>query len=264
MPSLRKWLALALVYVTLLSLATAPSLCARSIVPPDSIGAWGFCEGTVLERGEIRFALGGSTHVARWTMQYLTTDGLQGAAERSGKFFADELVPVEFRATNADYESSGFDRGHLCPAADFHGEANEACFSLAVMAPQKHSLNAGLWKTLEREIREKVARSEVRARAWVITVPLYLPDARGQVRYQVIGPHHIAVPTHFGKAALFMYGMQRSPSRLEAWIIPHDVEHGKLTDDFRVSVDQLEAAAGLDFWPKLDAELQTTLEEKDI
>ena len=53
-----------------------------------------------------------------WVGWRLTADHVSGPYLRKGiKFHEDEEVP-EPRATDADYRSSGYDRGHMCPSGD--------------------------------------------------------------------------------------------------------------------------------------------------
>jgi endonuclease G len=62
---------------------------------------------------------------------------------------------------NDDYLNSGYDRGHMCPAADNLCESKEILnetFYFTNIAPQQHVLNAGDWLTLEdysRDLAEK-------------------------------------------------------------------------------------------------------------
>jgi endonuclease G len=76
--------------------------------------------------------------------------------KRSDRFVPDPLLPNETNLSNY-YKGSGFDRGHMSPAAD------NLCNGLVVMSesfyfsnmsPQYHSLNAGDWKSLETFTRE--------------------------------------------------------------------------------------------------------------
>jgi endonuclease G, mitochondrial len=69
------------------------------------------------------------------------------------KFHEDQRASC---TTLESYRHSGFDRGHLTPAADMkYSEDSEFdCFSLANMCPQKHSFNAGIWESLEKKVRE--------------------------------------------------------------------------------------------------------------
>lgn len=58
-----------------------------------------------------------------------------------------------------DYVGSGFDRGHMMPAADNlcqTQEIQDECFYFSNISAQFHSLNAGDWKSLETFIREEV------------------------------------------------------------------------------------------------------------
>jgi len=76
---------------------------------------------------------------------------------RKDAFQPDPLLPKETDLAN-DYKNSGFDRGHMMPAAENQCQTpkvQEECFYFSNMAAQYHSLNAGDWKsveTLEREL----------------------------------------------------------------------------------------------------------------
>jgi endonuclease G len=76
---------------------------------------------------------------------------------RKDNFKPDPLLPNETNLAN-DYKGSGFDRGHMMPAADNLCQTplvQDECFYFSNMAAQYHSLNAGDWKgveTLERQL----------------------------------------------------------------------------------------------------------------
>jgi endonuclease G len=67
-----------------------------------------------------------------------------------------------------DYVGSGFDRGHMMPAADNlcqTQQVQDECFYFSNMAAQYHSLNAGDWKSLETYVREESKKSDS-VRVW--------------------------------------------------------------------------------------------------
>jgi endonuclease G len=70
---------------------------------------------------------------------------------RIDKFTPDPLLR-EFTNLQDSYTKSGFDRGHMSPAADNQCSGKlvlEESFYFSNMSPQYHSLNAGDWKSLE-------------------------------------------------------------------------------------------------------------------
>jgi endonuclease G, mitochondrial len=74
---------------------------------------------------------------------------------RKDNFKPDPLLPAETNL-GADYLKSGYDRGHVSPAADnlcMTSEIQDECFYFSNMIPQTHTLNAGIWKTLEVHTR---------------------------------------------------------------------------------------------------------------
>jgi endonuclease G len=75
---------------------------------------------------------------------------------RSDKFLPDPLLK-EHTNLQESYTKSGFDRGHMSPAADNQCSGTDVLnqsFYFSNMSPQYHSLNAGDWKKLEMETRE--------------------------------------------------------------------------------------------------------------
>lgn len=68
----------------------------------------------------------------------------------------------------ADYVGSGYDRGHMSPAASNQCQTVDVqveCFYMSNMAAQTHRLNAGDWKSLEVLTRE-IATKEDSVHIW--------------------------------------------------------------------------------------------------
>lgn len=75
---------------------------------------------------------------------------------RKDKFKPDPQLPKESDIAG-DYVKSGYDRGHVMPAADNlcqTQEVSDECFYFTNMIPQTHRLNAGDWKRLETQSRK--------------------------------------------------------------------------------------------------------------
>lgn len=109
--------------------------------------------------------------------------------------FASDINAAGCVATHDDYKNSGYDRGHLCPAADRSSMigAMRQTFSTANIAPQTPALNRGAWLATERWCRDAAVIFDS---VCVLAVPLWLD--RDTIR---IGVHGIAVPHAFFKVA---------------------------------------------------------------
>jgi len=225
----------------------------------DSLAKYGFPEGTVLRQGPFALAFDGRTRCPRWTLELLTTATIGTPTDRADDFRPDTRIPREFRALLDDYRGSGLDRGHLAAAGNY-GDVDDksATFLLSNMMPQNSALNQGLWRRLEKTIRDQAAEPGVSC--WVATCPLWIPtDGRDVLVAHVIGTTRIIVPTHCGKTTLTVRAVD-SPE-LRAWIVPNKDPHDlRQLDRYLVTVDQLETAAGLDFWSGLADDLEEKLE----
>lgn len=112
--------------------------------------------------------------------------------EPSFRFKADKATPKP-RVTSALYTRSGFQRGHMCPAADRSAsrEAMRSTFVMSNVCPQTSSLNTGAWKSIEN-LERKIALAT--GRCSVHAAPLFFPQDTTW-----IGGHRVAVPHAFVK-----------------------------------------------------------------
>jgi endonuclease G len=93
--------------------------------------------------------------LVEWTITKAMV-GCPTPLKRKDNFKPDPQLPLETNLLN-DYVKSGFDRGHLMPAADNlcqTPQVQDESFYFSNMAAQYHSLNAGDWKGVETLSRD--------------------------------------------------------------------------------------------------------------
>ena len=102
------------------------------------------------------------TKIPNWVAWELTKARTEGTVSRSDDFQPDPDVKKGSTAEDSDYRGSGYDRGHMCPAADnkYSEQAMTECFYFSNMCPQLHSLNGGDWKELEEKCRKWARKYE--------------------------------------------------------------------------------------------------------
>ena len=189
----------------------------------------------------------GRTRHASWVYEKLTSASLEGQADRSEcDFMEDPLIPKPLRATKEDYRGSGYDRGHLCPAADqrISPTSMRDTFYLSNISPQHPLLNRKYWLKVEKYVRELAKGFDV---VHVITGPLFLPqegkDGKRYIQYEVIGKSDIAVPTHYFK---ILYAQKGKKQHTEAFIIPNEpISQDSPLSRFAVTLSAVEKATGL-------------------
>ncbi len=189
-------------------------------------------------------------HVPNYVAWELTGTEAQGKEPRNSKFRADE--DVAGCPTIEDYRNSGFDRGHMAPAADMKWSKQAMLDShyLTNMCPQDHSLNSGRWSTLEDKCRQWAIRDS----ALVIIAGPVLSD----IITRTIGSSHISVPERFFKVILSPYS---TPPRAIGFIMAN----AKISDGIEsmaISVDQVEEITGYDFFAALPDEIEEQIESQ--
>jgi endonuclease G len=188
--------------------------------------------------------------LARWVGYELTSDELKGTVARTNSFRRDPKVSTG-SAHARDYTHSGFDRGHLAPAADFKwsDSAMRATFYMSNIAPQKPGFNRGIWKRLENQVR-RWARHE-----GIITV-ITGPVLEGTMKR--LGTNRVAVPPMFYKVILDRSGPE---VKTIGFILPSESSKASLSS-FAVSVDHVETTTGIDFFAFLPDDYEDELEKQ--
>lgn len=195
-----------------------------------------------------------------WVIEHLTPEKLkvrEKASRDRSKFKEDEAIHEYFRATNADFLRSGFDRGHMAAAGNHKIGQDELdqTFALSNVSPQVPEFNQGAWERLESYVRFRALRAK---NLYVVTGPLYLPmkasDGQLYVTYRVLGKNHVSVPSHYFK--VFLVETQDDNLELEAFMMPNDPKMDKETkiNNFRIPIDRLdvlERASGVIFFDQL-------------
>ncbi len=184
-----------------------------------------------------------------WVVYRMTEDeAVTKAAKRNDNFREDPQVPTG-SATLADYRRSGYDRGHLAPAADmaFSVQTMKDSFYMSNMSPQKPQFNRGIWKELEAQIRHfAIVEKDI----YVVTGPV-LPETKSVT----IGASKVTVPAYYYKV---VYDLT-PPEKMIGFLLPNEGSSKRL-EEFAVTVDTVEKTTGLDFFKAVPQPKQEQLE----
>ena len=172
--------------------------------------------------------------------------------KRPEGFFVDTRTAA--RVEPGDYTSSGYDRGHMAPnfaiGTRYGAEAQEETFKMSNVCPQRHRLNAGLWKDLELKVADNYTGRF--GQVWVIDGPIFGPlDRTPKLHGKVPVPE-----------AFYMIILQQHEGgiRAEGFIMDQDVPATGALDPYVVSIREIERRTGLEFFPKLGQNAQELLE----
>ena len=185
-----------------------------------------------------------ATKVSEYVVEKVTRVSIKGTAPRKDEFREDPEVPVQFRATLKDYTGSGYDRGHMAPAADFYysTQAMSESFLLTNMMPQIPGNNRGIWKYTEEYTR---SWAEAFGEIYVITGTIYDQNPKA------IG-NKVLVPS-------FLYKIVIVPSNNTAISFLYPNEKLPVDDlpKYITTIANIEQFTGLQIMPKLPANLQS-------
>ena len=124
--------------------------------------------------------------------------------------------PRVMESNNADdYGKSGFDRGHMAPAADFNFSraALSETYRFTNICPQLPTLNRGEWAQIEHEVRNLAKDGEVHV--------LTFPDFK-EATTNMMG--RVRIPDGFYKVAWGSFGVK-------IWYVRQDVPIQEKQDD---------------------------------
>jgi endonuclease G len=205
---------------------------------------------------------------AVWVSYKLTRHELsQKVARRKDNFRKDTEI-ISGSATKEDYAGSGYDRGHLAPAGDmtWSAQAMSESFLLSNITPQVPSVNRGIWRKLENQVRAwAVEYTEV----YVITGPILKPNLFaicGHLRDSdspglKIGTNQVEVPRGYYKIIVDFFGPE---IKAIAFMVPNRTPGTShlfySLKSYATSIDTIEALTNIDFLNKLPENVQEGLE----
>ena len=230
-------------------------------------------DSKILKRTAYITSYNNSTRNPNWVAWHLTREHTEGVHSRKGvpyydnngmaigisafsleivrgNYFVDMQVPAP-RQEHSDWRDrpAGIDHGHLCPAADCkwdEGAMNQS-FLLTNMCPQNHGLNGGDWVMLEKKCRSWAKRF---GDIYIVAGPIFYNGVKAS-----FGKNKIAIPDAFFKVVLCLHG---TPKAL-GFIFPNEDSKHDL-DYYVVTVDEVEAITGLDFFSSLDDKVENAVE----
>ena len=192
------------------------------------------------------------TLIPNWVAYELTDVEVDGQFPRKGQFGMDFSFKGR-QAMREDYSNSGWDKGHMCPAADsrWHWKAMQESFYMSNMCPQNRSLNSGSWQELEEFCRTWV---EKEGTLYIVCGPI----VKGK-KYKTIGKNsekQIVVPDSFFKVLL---SMKNNTPLAIGFIYENKAGKQPMKKQAR-SVDEVERITGIDFFPALSDSIEKQIE----
>lgn len=203
----------------------------------------------ILERTGYVASYNKTNLLPNWVAWHLTAERTEGSAKRSGVDFAEDTEVPEPRATDWDYYNSGYDRGHMCPAADnkWSKKAMEESFLFTNMCPQNGNLNRGDWNEMEMACRKWAKKY---GDLYIVCGPILYKG-----KHKTIGKNKVVVPEAFFKVVL-----RTGDDPQAIGFIYKNTSGNRPKDSYVNTVDEVERITGIDFFPSLTDDVEKKVE----
>ena len=209
------------------------------------------------------FQMGGKTYrnysfgwsqkdrVALWVAYPLCKFYTNGSAGRTNAWALDPLLGENSAAPFGGYAGS-YARGHQLPSADRQccDEANEQTFYGTNMTPQLNEHNEGIWADLEGKVRGWANASDT---TYVVTGVTVSSSSRKE---EDSNGNSVTIPDAYFKAVLkYSKSSTLGTWNAAAFYLEHKAYSGGISKSHSMSIDELEAITGIDFFVNLPAKI---------
>lgn len=212
----------------------------------------------LMEKTQYALSYDNTTSRPNWVSWQLNSAWV-GNVARQEDFRSDESLPAAWYHVDAnDFDNSGYDRGHMCPSGDRTATEsdNSETFLMTNMIAQAPDNNQGPWADLENYCRGLVAEGD----------ELFIISG-GYGSNGTVASGHVSVPTRTWKIIVVLnepsggFASVTSATRVIAVDMPNvNGIRNANWKNYRVSVDQLEAATGYDFMSNVSTSIQSSIE----
>ena len=211
----------------------------------------------ILKRTAYTASYNQKTRNPNWVGWVLTAEHTDGPYERKGiKFEEDEEVPTP-RARYSDIRESecGYQRGHLCPAADnkWSFKTQKEAFLMTNICPQNGDLNQRDWKYLEQDCREWALKY---GKIYIVAGPIF-----NKKRPKTVGENKVAVPDAFFKVVLMVLESGGKDAKAAGFVYDNKEGHHPASH-YQKTIDEVERMTHLDFFHQLDDQIENDIESR--
>lgn len=187
--------------------------------------------------------------ISNWVAYKMNAQRLETIVERQDNYIPDPAVKGH-SADNGDYRGiPPYSRGHLAPSRDMRWsvESEQECNYLSNIAPQDADLNSGLWNRIEEYVRNNVKNWGT---VYICTGPIVEPG------YTTVGANHVVVPQKFFKVLI---RHNKNHWAAIGFVVNNEACSGNMFN-YAVSVDDVEALTGHDFFYNLPDSIESVIE----
>lgn len=202
-----------------------------------------------------------------WVAWHLQASDIGNQAR--GDFHPDDSLPSGFKKiTKADYNNSGFDRGHVCNSKDRTNTRrnNDATFLMTNILPQAPDNNQGPWVRLENFERQLAQQGN---ELYIYAGAFGTGGTGRNGRKNTIAGGEVNVPKTFWKVLLVIRRGNNDLSRINAntrtiAVCMPNRQGIRNTDWHRyiTTIRNVETATGHDFLSELSSSIQNALETR--
>lgn len=203
-------------------------------------------KGYIINHTYYTLSYSNSDRQSEFAYYHLSPQSINGGQLRTDDFRIDPKVKSN-PVSSTGYQGSGYDRGHLCPAADMalNLTSMSETFYMSNMSPMVPAFNRGIWSSVESWVRSSALSN---GGLYVVTGPI-LNGNCGVLSGGII------VPCSFYKIA-FKGG---SNPKIIGFVLSNSGSSSPVRS-FAVSVDEIERRTGIDFFPQLDDVVENQIE----
>ena len=220
----------------------------------------------LMKKPEYALSYNRSRAIPNWTSWHLDSSWL-GSQTRTDTFRADTTLPSGWYQVNENsFSGSGFDRGHMTPSGDrtFSFDENSATFLMTNMVPQAPDNNQVTWEGLESYARQLVGQGN---ELYIISGGYGQGGTGSNGAATTVDQGRVVVPAKTWKVILVLpdsggddVARVSAQTRTIAVIIPNEQGVNPDWHNYIVSVDEVEALTGYNFFSNVPENIQNVIE----
>ena len=195
-----------------------------------------------------------TTNCPNWVAWELTgQEAESNEIKRIDSFKPDKQIPKSNRVYPAEYKNSGYDKGHMCPAADmkWSTQSMEDSFYMTNMCPQSPTLNRQWWQHLEDACRRWAMND---GRIYICCGPVYYGENKTFIGNKVL----VQVPDAFFKVVV---SLKEGNERGIGFIYWND-DSRQIMSDVVMTINDIEFLTGFDFFTNVDDAIEERIESE--